>query len=220
MICNKQNGICILCRHPAYLDRKTGNCLLVDQPINNCLLYSTSDNSKCKLCQDGFFGDNCTPCGKNCRNCQDQEVCFVCQSGFSLDSGRCENKCSINNCEICQNHTDKCNICKAGNWLILKITQLGYGLSQSKDECVKCENPNCHTCDKDASICTDCKESFWGETCEKEIEGCAQIQRTNGECMICQSSHFMDKNGLCVENEPIMGVISFVLLFCLYHLIF
>jgi hypothetical protein len=114
MICNQENQICLLCRHPAYLDRLTGECKLNENPIKNCHLYSTSDNSKCKLCHEGFFGEDCAPCGKNCKNCQDEAVCYVCDSGYSLDSGRCENKCSINHCEICQNDTEKCNICQKG----------------------------------------------------------------------------------------------------------
>ena len=93
-------------------------------------------------------------------------------------------------------------------------------MNDKKDECVKCENPNCHTCDRDASTCSDCKETFWGESCEKELEGCAQINKENGNCDICQKTHFMNSLGLCIESESIMGLISFIMLFCVYHLIF
>ena len=119
MKCEISRDICLLCRHPTSLDRETGKCVPVPTPIKNCLLYSTSDSSKCKLCENGFYGDQCDPCSSNCRNCKDEQVCFVCESGFSLQSGKCTNRCSIDNCEICQNDTKKCNICKIGKTFVI-----------------------------------------------------------------------------------------------------
>ena len=114
LICDTAQNVCLLCKHPMSLDRETGSCVSIVTLIPNCFLYSTSDNTKCKLCKDGFFGDNCEACDVNCKNCQDKDLCYVCNSGFSLDNRRCYNRCLVNNCDICQMDTSKCNICVEG----------------------------------------------------------------------------------------------------------
>ena len=112
--CKIDRNICMLCTNHKVIDQNTGNCIDVPQKIERCMYYSTSNPSKCKLCVNGFFGDDCSPCGENCRNCQNQGYCYVCESGFSLMNGVCQEKCEVENCEICQNNTSKCNICIKG----------------------------------------------------------------------------------------------------------
>ena len=122
--CDTKDDVCLVCKHPTSLNKDDGTCILVEEPIQNCLFYSTSDPEKCKLCKEGFFGDDCQPCGANCKNCQEQNECNVCNSGYFLDSGKCEQKCNVENCEICQNDIDRCKICIEGNFFLLNIYSL------------------------------------------------------------------------------------------------
>ena len=92
-------------------------------------------------------------------------------------------------------------------------------MNNFKNGCVKCENPNCHTCDKDASMCSDCKENFYGINCASKVEGCAVIQEDDGQCNLCQLTHFMNKTGLCVETDAISSIIWLVGLFTFFYLI-
>ena len=93
-------------------------------------------------------------------------------------------------------------------------------MNREKTQCIPCANPNCHSCDKDEFTCSDCKETFWGLNCASKVEGCAKIDQNNGECKICQTSHYMEKTGLCVEGASVFGLWAFIGLFSAFYLIF
>ena len=118
--CDTAKNICLLCKNNTVVDKENGNCISVPKAIDNCTYYSTSNPEKCKFCKEGFFGDDCSKCNTNCGICQNAQECFVCLPGFSLIEGKCEQKCDVANCHICQKDKTKCNICLKGDHISYK----------------------------------------------------------------------------------------------------
>lgn len=116
LTCDYETSACLLCKNHTSIDLETGKCVSVPEIIENCMYYGTSDPSVCKTCHTGFFGEKCESCGPNCRVCNNNESCMVCNIGFTLLGGNCETVSKVRDCDIAIDDPEKCKLCVEGKF--------------------------------------------------------------------------------------------------------
>ncbi len=124
--CNIKKEKCEACED-SFVQRNTGKCNLnIPEKIENCKQYEYVDEIRCIECAGGYiFSQNYKSCLKcevqNCALCSDDQQCLACFGNRKLNQkenkcGNKEQKCNLNNCDVCamQGAKEYCHECSNG----------------------------------------------------------------------------------------------------------
>ena len=138
-------------------------------------------------CPTGTFlkGSECLDCELNCVECQNDQICKKCKTGFSLENDDCVKECSKGKVSVngvCTPCTDaNCQICYAASLGRCKKCTPPYFLNYDYS-CVK-QCPIGYYYDEDIYSCSPCDKSC--QTCDnaKTCKSCAAPKLLyNGQC--------------------------------------
>ncbi|EAS05268.2 AT hook motif protein (macronuclear) [Tetrahymena thermophila SB210] len=191
-------AVCTKCQDYFYFKTSTSQCLPPDNPINYCRIY-TNDTQQCSECDIPFYlvGQICYPRSNKNDYCKAYSLtdtpCILCstqgiggvivQDDHSLKKGFC-NPISINNCNIYQQNSPKCQFCNQVN-----DGQQGW-LVQSKNYCKDVSQMNCLTLNPQGTKCSSCQQ------------GVNAYLKSYGQCFpLCPSNQYLvpDAN---ITNPP------------------
>lgn len=148
---------CIVCDR-SFFNIRTFKCETgIKDADPNCLTYSEEDSGvQCEECAFGFrltSDHKCVPCKKeNCAVCDENDHCWACKGGVipheTTSECSTQNKCAVENCQICQGFQDKwgCDLCDEGFALsdfsvrTCIASRVGCQLvdQQKPDKCLQC----------------------------------------------------------------------------------
>ncbi|ELP90854.1 protein serine/threonine kinase, putative [Entamoeba invadens IP1] len=204
---NLQNVNCLICR---YSTDQNGICKNKEQK-GNCTYYNEV-NSFCEQCNENYFShnDGCVQCKENCRFCN-VSTCFLCQNGFVLKDGICQNKTDV--CDF--SLSGRCLTCAFGNYMKDDLTYCIHGTIVG---CLKYQTESvCHICDVGNFYILN------GTTCElkqntekvnnKGITSCQKgfnllsnvCRECNKTCEICTSENDESLCQRCVNENVLVG---------------
>ncbi|KAL4512337.1 hypothetical protein ABPG72_005339 [Tetrahymena utriculariae] len=205
----------------------TSERLVCQQCINNC--DSCKNSSQCEKCSESFYlrldtyqcvnkcpygyslkGTSCIKCISNCQTCSDMNSCEQCRQGYYLNSDKQCVSCQVNNCDVCQDTSNQCQVCSLG--FILSLNQSscikqcpdGQFSQQSNGNliCSKCSQ-NCSLC-IDNTQCNKCQQGFTliNKQCVQcNVQQCSQCENSVQLCDQCSQSLYLNSNQLkCVSQ--------------------
>ncbi|XP_025108270.1 multiple epidermal growth factor-like domains protein 6 [Pomacea canaliculata] len=171
----------------------------------------------CKVCTDGWYGDNCT---QTCGNCANNSVCdkttgrcTSCTTGFNPPlckecaygwyGDSCLQTCG--NCvgnSVCDKTTGSCSSCQTGFYPPLcKECQLGWYGNSCQDSCGHCVGGNT-TCDKVSGSCPSCDGAFQPPLCKDMCDDGWYGDNCTQACGHCVGGSVCDKvYGYCTSCE-------------------
>lgn len=209
---------------------------------NNCASCTVTPNF-CTTCMNGYSistTGTCVVCQTtaglaipNCQTCSSNNVCGVCQPGYSLTAGSCWQcnivgctACSANNyCTTCSpgyttnptntgcvltNCPPQCATCNALNQCLTCNSPFNP-TPNSNGTCYTCAIPHCQTCDNFG--CTKCFAP-WVQSanglCSYPASNPTCLSATAGYCNLCVQGYSAN-GGQCVlcPNSPICATCTF-----------
>ena len=193
---------CTSCFEEFYLKENT--CIQRDDPIQNCVSYSTTNNY-CISCDDGFYLTNTQECEQfpsgiyGCINYKDSATCAKCEEYMYLNGNTCvriEVQNRLSNCKYFENLT-QCLKCEMNYYL---------------NEIGECELAKAQNCESYKSIteCASCPENFgFYEDLNTGYMNCLYKSTPNCDlsddhfpfpCLKCNKFFYSDE-GKCLSNE-------------------
>ena len=223
LTCNYDKNQCNSCNKKYYLpsdDYSKLECKRCDDLIDYCEeCFGTLERITCTKCMENYFlfkDENTqmsicklnkiiqceTGSGEKCLTCDEEKhICNSCNNGYYLPSDdeqkiKCQ-KCSIDNCQICQG-TKSSNICTKCNINLRAI----YENSQIKEckeyVCQTGPNEKCLTCDNVEDICSSCNMGYYLPTDSETKLECQKCSLEN--CQACEGTKSSDICTLCKQN--------------------
>lgn len=182
-------------------------------------------------CPAGTYGESyskvCRNCSQNCLVCQNSYGCDECAPGYYASFSGCT-PCKTPGCSKCiERYTDViCEMCApetpymnlVGTECIATcpegsspeqgtptrcVCNFGYGLTETRDACVKCNDKYCKICAENPDICTEClygsKTNGAPEcpppVCAANCKSCSNSG--HGLCDICQKGFRLTTESKC-----------------------
>ena len=143
---------------------------------------------------------------ENCEMCLEVDVCQACSEGFSANhtgtTGLCT-PCAIDDCSICDDGPDRCELCVPGSRLVTTTDTT----SATVQTCVACEIAGCADCDlqNDIEVCLACEEGFFTAAdgscseCGENCVDCAAVDSLGNTagCLDCADGYEPEIDGSC-----------------------
>ncbi|EWS76207.1 variant specific surface protein S2, putative (macronuclear) [Tetrahymena thermophila SB210] len=131
----------------------------------------------------------CEECSPGCKNCESDNFCSQCQSGYYIENNIC-NEC-LPNCQNCNNKIT-CELCQSGyhiheqtNQCVICSQQLGYYISGKY--CKQC-NVACKECSGPTDLdCTICNQFYF------------QIDTTTKRCQTCPNNAYLNSSNFKLQ---------------------
>ena len=175
------NGTCVLqCD-----SLSCAECIDDKNTCKTCFTYykPSDDNKKCIV-------DVCKAPG--CQTCEEDNIysCKVCKPNYDQIGDSCKIKCSVDNCDICNNDGSICTTCKTN-----------YEPSSDGKTCnLICNIENCDECELDADTnnvkCKTCSTNYDkvnnGENCKLKCnaDNCAECKTgSSTKCQLCNTNY-------------------------------
>ena len=198
--CHPLTKLCLKCSLDIYSPDEYGGC----SPSGKCTfgknfcLMCDEGEKKCKKCETGFYPDqnggcsfieNCEISYKgHCLKCSSDFILIGENQGFKICKSLYSN--DLVNCEIINNVTGLCDVCKEG-----------YFLNNGDKKCSEIENCNESTFGK----CISCNIGYYLDIkenkckyqngpllfCKESLDG--------KKCDVCDDDYFFDENGNCTS---------------------
>ncbi|XP_060559986.1 proprotein convertase subtilisin/kexin type 5-like [Ruditapes philippinarum] len=186
--CHDDTGYCLNCEHGKYGLTCQQNCSICQN--DNCDLYRCVEGCKSGYFEYQTFNDIfCRKCPKDCKECENGNVCQICNDGFYLNQlyyngntyvncakcfneNECSNVCFIQGCKLCQlvDNKPRCSDCSEGEIFN------GNSCEQIAHKCSQGCSTNCDS----YGICLgNCNDGWAGERC---------TERCNEKCLICSNN--------------------------------
>ena len=205
--CNPLTNLCDKCSSEIYIPNENGGCSFLkkcEEGKNFCLSCNENEDEDweenkaiCEKCETGFYPDESGRCSFT-ENCQIsyKGICLKCNSDFILIGENngikiCKSLLSSDliNCNIINNSTGLCDICKDG-----------FYLNSGDKKCINIENCYESTFGK----CNSCNKGYYLNVKEgtcKNQEGSllfCKISLDGKSCDVCEEDYFFDENGKCI----------------------
>ncbi|KAL7720187.1 Serine/threonine kinase [Entamoeba marina] len=188
-----ENGLS--CKNMIYQDSQV-SCIICDTFFNNnecvetveipsnCISFD-SEKNVCIECVEGYYAERyeCIPCASNCRRCNENLECILCENNFYINNGNCSN---VNDFVEMYYHGK-----------IMKCVDGMYVTSSGCDDCGK----DCVSCISETS-CTICNNTQESDGNCSILDGVEIATHLNS--ISCSDGYVFQMNQ-CVKCSDIFG---------------
>lgn len=206
------------------------NCISCNS-LNNCVdcqeKYYLKEGKCVNSCGDGFFifvtspqqqtiKGECYKCGDNCKECDNQSICSVCNNNYFLSSGICVEKCKFGTfpkegkcldcsigCKSCSS-IDNCSECINSDFSVLDnkcVSECPDGMTKVGNYCQKCIDSLCKKCNVNApEKCNECQSGFLlNYICNSQCPNGYYPNNQSKSCDLCYDRcKTCSEKGLCL----------------------